>query len=267
VIPTPAIIGADAAWRFSDVGLACRGRLPRAARPRLLARLRGRLGQHLHGRIAAADHAVLFPAHGRVPPPFVLRIDGPATAPVLVVRLFGRAGSFGGAFAEALEAAAGDGLIVPGGPAPLTSDARAAIVPGSRIPVRRAPETVNLRFLTPLCLDFSAGFALPSLLGGMVRRLGRLAAWQNRAEVPALPDISDVMARATLRPHTWMRIAHRQGGRRVPMEGYDGEVCLQGRLSGVMPLLDLAELCHAGRHAAFGMGRFDMVISGEQQCI
>ncbi len=249
-------------WRCLDVSLTCRGRVPPRAHPRLLARLRGRLGQCLAGRIPPDWFAALFPEQGNTPPPFVLRLDGTATAPVLVVRLLGRAATLAEPVAEALVAALRDGLIVPGGLGPLLPAGPPPVACRPTLHCPDAPDALTLRFLTPVCLEPEAGFSAESFLAAAARRVRAMAAWQDAAMAPPEPPPYQVSGTVTLTPTVWMRMAHRQAGRRVPMAGYEGAVSLVGALSGLMPLLALAELCHVGRHAAFGMGRFEMVGSG-----
>ncbi|KAA5603777.1 CRISPR system precrRNA processing endoribonuclease RAMP protein Cas6 [Roseospira marina] len=249
---------------WHDVSRACEGHTPPATHPVLLGRLRGLLGQDLADRLSRQDHAALFPASGQAPSPLVPRIDGPAHGPTLTIRLIGTASRWADPVAAALAAVTEEGLIVPGGRRPLLGrgpilwqhdaapEATAAPGPGPRVVLE-----------TPLCL--AEGATLDgTALGRAVRgRWRRLAPWldPDLIALPALSPPEDADWRrlrpvGPVRRITWTRIAHRQGERPVPMHGWIGAFGMNlDDADRLLPWLRLAQALHAGRHAAFGLGR------------
>ncbi len=246
------------AWDFCDISVPCLGVAVTQVRPTLLSRLRGRLGQQLFGQIPADRYAEMFPERGQRPPPFVVRIDGPPAAPMLIVRLFGRAAELCGVVGEALEAVTGQGLIVPGRMTPLIAVGEVSIVHHSHVPIRNDVNEIVLRFVTPTCLGHDQ-FVPNSFLYHVATRIDRLALWQDGQPPLSQPDQIDFLTNSTMERRSWTRIAHRQDGRQVPMEGYVGEMRLKGELATIMPFLSLCEVCHVGRHTTFGMGRSEIV--------
>lgn len=247
-----------ATWHFRDVRMHCHGRVSRIAQPRLLVRLRGRLGQCLHGHIPDVWFERLFPAGGDQPPPFVLRIDG-YHGPVLTVRLFGQAAVLADAVAEALHTVGREGLIVAGSVQPLLAAGPAMSVAGQTILPTFGADVARIRLATPLCLPMPQPFSAELLLQAIVRRITKLASWLEEISIPTTPARGTLTAIAMLQPCSWIRIAHRQHSRLVPMAGWRGEVQVSGQLDELAHLLAVAESCHIGRHASFGMGRLEIV--------
>lgn len=249
---------------WHDVARTCAGHAPPAAHPVLLGRLRGLLGRHMADRLSLDAHAALFPATGSTPSPLVPRIDGPAHRPTLTIRLIGTACRWAEPVAAALAAVTDDGLIVPGGRRPLLGcgpilwrhdtgpEPTAAPEPGPRVVLE-----------TPLCPAEGAPLDGVTLGRAVLGRWRGLAPWLDAEGIvpPGVAPPTDADWRR-LRPVgparriTWTRIAHRQGARRVPMHGWIGAFGMDpADADRLLPWLRLAQALHAGRHAAFGLGR------------
>jgi len=135
---------------------------------------------------------------------------------------------------------------------------------GSGLPA----ESVTLRFHTPLRLQQN-GRALPpdkldarTLLMALARRASLLSEFHG--DGPLLDDFAPLAAAcADLRDdkrlawRDWTRYSSRQR-QKMALGGAVGEWTIRGPLAPFMPFLRLGEWLHAGKEAAFGLGRYTL---------
>lgn len=213
-----------------------------------------------------------------IPKPWVLGHDVAPTGDTVAIRLtlFGSATGVLQTASDALVAALRGGLTHGGdaaGRVPLevldrviTFGSEAAH--GAEALSAAAPQAVSLAFSSPVVLrrDGHAGLDVVSLLTGLGNRISGLARWMGvavhadwralRADAEAL-----TVTEAEMQPVRWRRRSNRQG-REIPMHGFVGHLSLSGPLDSLMPLLVLGTETHCGSHAALGLGRYALEVSG-----
>lgn len=198
------------------------------------------------------------------PKPYVVAVDpGPAGAAIFRLTLFGFATEWLEAAAEAWTLALRGGVGMPDG-------LQAALEPLDRrigvhesLPLPPPPPAVVLRFVTPLCLR-RGGVAhgdLKSLFSSLSSRVDGMARWLDSDLVADWRGLKDLAAglhidATHLTATRWRRWSGRQGDAPIPMEGLIGPAVVAGDLAPFWPLLLAGETCHAGSHAAQGLGRY-----------
>lgn len=107
------------------------------------------------------------------------------------------------------------------------------------------------------------------LIRNLLRRCSNLVYFHGRSELD-LPfrDLVEAahavhIVRNDARWITWERYSRRQG-RRVHMGGILGSVAYRGEIAPFWPLLRLGAITHAGKHTAFGLGKFDAQLTPGQ---
>lgn len=150
------------------------------------------------------------------------------------------------------------------------------------------PATAVLRFDTPLVLEREGAVRLDggALVRSVIRRVAGLAAWMDLAVAgaegaanggatadagpapaagPALSALADAVEAdfGDQRADGWTRWSRAQDNRPISMTGVVGPVRLRGPLGPLPPWLHLGQRCHAGRRAAFGLGRYTLEDVGE----
>ena len=273
-------------WFHQTIAVRLPGLAAAAGDPALPGRIRGALGHQLMRTASDAALAgtpcpwdppcayeVLFREQGQLtgglglPRPMV--VSAVPLRDDLVVRLsvFGFACDWSDSAGEALVAALrhGDPLRRPAPPAIRSRDLRTvetlAVPPDRRF--------ATLTFVSPLCIrDGDPGrFAGPAaLIASLGNRVGAMARWQDcavDADWRALVDRAATLGcdASALRPVDWVRSSARQGGRAIPMRGLVGPLVLEGALGDLAALLALGATCHAGSHAALGLGAYTLTLA------
>ncbi|MEQ8585025.1 MAG: hypothetical protein RLO01_13465 [Thalassobaculaceae bacterium] len=196
------------------------------------------------------------------PKPFVIQLESDGPNLLVCLTLFGFANDWRAAAVEAMTAALREGVKIPGRmetlePVGIAMEAHAGLC----LP----PETgaAHLMFRTPVQLRSGTALhgslaALVSSLGNRVSGLGRWqgvlvsADWRGIKQAAAGLDIEVRAAQ----PAVWRRKARRGGDHALP--GLLLSLRISGDLTPVLPLLVIGQTCHAGSHAALGMGRYDL---------
>lgn len=275
------LVALAAEWFRAVIVVRCRASHGLAADVRLLNRVRGALGTALTETASAEALAkqpcpwlppcaldVLYRTQGHITPgleipkPYVLQADEDGTDIVLALTLFGFASDWAEAVAEALVRGLRRGLDLAVTGRELTSS-EAVVVPVTA-------GGALLLFETPLHLrrtedpDPDAPPDFPALVSSLANRVSGLARWQDAAldlDAGALKSLARSLRVRweVARPEEWDRYSHLQA-RSVPMEGTVASALVEGGLEALLPLLALGETCHAGSHAAFGLGRYRLAL-------
>lgn len=130
-------------------------------------------------------------------------------------------------------------------------------------------QKITLQFITPLRLQEN-GKALPpnrltpkALLMSLVRRVHLLADFHFGQ--PLTADFAELAKHAAgitdnrqLRWQDWTRYSARQG-QTMTLGGVVGRWSLTGELTPFLPYVQLGEMIHAGKEAAFGLGQYRLV--------
>lgn len=199
--------------------------------------------------------------------PYVLAVspDGDGRGLTVRLSLFGAAGEYALAAAEALVIALGEGTFhLAEAPERLeVTDREVGELEGPDL--SQASLAARLGFITPLCQrrGNEVGLEAPSLLTGLANRLSSLARWHGLelvADWRQIKEIAQGLQWDFQGPGrvTWRRKSQRQDGREIPMAGLLGDLYLRGDLLSLAPLLALGERCHAGGHTSLGLGRYEL---------
>jgi hypothetical protein len=172
-----------------------------------------------------------------------------------------------------------DALDAHGEGCGIALDGPAAVMRPTASPAVRAGELlragdqeasrVRLRFLAATLLrEGGSGVDTPRF-GVVMRRLrARLGALATLFGDGAFADDPKALAKAAegiamnAADTEWARETRRSSrtGQRHWLEGFTGEASYEGALGSFMPLLRLGELLHVGKHASFGLGRFEVAV-------
>lgn len=138
------------------------------------------------------------------------------------------------------------------------------------LPGDDAPRRLGLTLATPCRLTQAGEVAQPHTLKArtwllsLIRRLNLLSA--AHGDAPLGLDVDDLTRRAaeseiTYRNLRWRRLPRWSSAQRreMPFDGLVGELVIEGPLSPFVPLVDFAAPLHVGKHANFGLGRFQHV--------
>lgn len=291
----PAALAAR--WFHQHIDVAIAGAASLAADLALPVRVRGAWGQELMRAAspeALADRPcpwdppcaldALFREQGRLTPrlalprPYVFSVCTSESKTELNIRLslFGFATDWTDAAAEALTAAlrGGDPLRI-GRTSSNPGDVRLPPIHRSIRTVESCPipadsGLVVLNFRTPLALRSGGDTYRPTarpLVTSLGNRLSGLARWLDcrlETDWPALAAHAETLVcnAEAMTEAVWQRRSGRQDGRLIPVHGWCGRLILQGDLAPVLPLLVLGATCHAGSHAAHGLGAYELEIPG-----
>lgn len=261
---------------FTEVIVTCTGGGGLIAMPTTIGKIRGAFGQALfqmgcggedqcrwtspcayHG--VFRSHAELRPGK-TLPCPYVIRTERAGPRLAVSVLLTGRATGFAGEVAGALTAGLRRGLS--GVDEVLDVQGR-EIVPLTGLTDRGITAQATLVFETPVLVRNSdtGGHITPSaVLRSLIHRADGVARWNGiklEADFPALLNATEAIAGAwsDVRPKRWTRGAVRQK-RKVPMEGAEGRMHLQGDLARFSHFITLGEVFHCGSRVPWGLGRY-----------
>lgn len=275
-------------WFRQRVELLVAGHAAAVDDPALTGRLRGAWGRALMAGASAEALAggpcpwdppcaldPLFRDQGAitarlsVPKPYVLSARAYGADLLVALTLFGFACDWVEAAADALVAG-----LRHGAPPPL---GRPAVPLGRRIVTEEAVPVPDadagpavLVFHTPVAFRSGAELTAPNprtLISGLGNRVSGLARWLDtgvEADWRALAEHADTLHAdvSGLRLAAWSRRSARQEGRAIPLGGWHGRMILSGDLDPVLPLLALGATCHAGSHAALGLGAYTLAMAG-----
>lgn len=272
-----------AALRATLLRFEAQFRLPDAAdhigNPALLGRIRGALGAQLRETASLAARAgqpcpwsppcaydQLWRGQGDVrpgfpiPAPYVIEADADGADLIVTLRLFGRAGDLLGEVADAVLRGLRLGLSGIGPLEPTDRDLR--IVEGCT-PIL-ASHDIELTFLTPLLLraENAAHIDPTAFLRSLILRCCGIGWW---CDLDLTPDIDGLLAATDLiqgmwqsvETTAWTRTSSPQR-RRIPMEGWLGELHLSGSILPLADVLALGSVTHAGSRTAWGLGRYQI---------
>ena len=285
-----ALADLPAQWFHNIVEVRCRGGRSLTGDPKFAGAVRGAWGAQLKAAAsleAIAGEAcrwqppcsldVFFRTQGRITPaleipkPYVLALRADGADLLVRLTVFGFATDWTEAAAEAL-----------------VRGCREVFFRGRRLEVvdRRywsedgiaaddVPAALVLAFETPLeiRLKDAAGradgdvFDLGTLVATLGNRISGLARWQDAAVDGDFRALKEQAAALRVQgldhpPARWRRFSRRQG-QWIPMAGRRLVVLIEGRLTELMPLLVIGEICHAGSHASLGLGRYALLVPHE----
>jgi hypothetical protein len=131
-----------------------------------------------------------------------------------------------------------------------------------------APERLTLRFTTPTRIRkggrLRERLSFRQLAFPMLRRALEIAHFHVPGAAvdwhfqPLLRQADDIrVARSDLRWQELSRYSNRQKAHH-PLDGFVGELDLEGPLAPFLPLLRTAEIVHVGKGATFGLGRLEV---------
>lgn len=139
-------------------------------------------------------------------------------------------------------------------------------VVAERLPTHR----IALDFVTPLRIAEKGKFVdqitVESLFRALLRRVYDLSAqWCGEQPEGDLRGLLEHCVRqidchtVSLRRVVWNRLANREN-KRVPFDGLQGRIVLEGDLTEARALLLAGEYLHIGKQTVFGMGRYRLDI-------
>jgi len=283
------------AWDISTIELALLSESHEAARirapdPLFIDRLRGAVGNVLLR--AASPQArrrqpcpwdppcTLDVFFGRrkltagldLPKPFVMGVEADGDDPSvwhLTVTIFGTAGDWAPALADALSQSLTEGIHPPrdrrGPPDRFTVMDRTLIANPPALAPSAAPADALLTFATPLVQDRQGAPLLDvgALLTGLGNRISGLARWMDlqldadwsslREEARSRPWHADAMTPITLERGSGF-------SKTGVLKGFSGSLLIRELGDDLLTLLTLGTTCHAGARAALGFGRYSLLI-------
>lgn len=198
------------------------------------------------------------PAGDGLPKPYVLRSEPDGADLRVTLRLFGIAGDWSFAAAEALTMGLRD--ILPWGRLSLSRPeiANRSVTTGQIVP-EPAPRAVRLHLVSPMDISGRDPAREPwTILSRMIRRVDGVARWSGVGLDSDTSRAVSLMCRELQYGIGGLRLGRHHSANRHAQKRTDpvltGALDVAGDLAPLWPLLQAAERCHIGRHAVEGLG-------------
>ncbi len=207
-----------------------------------------------------------------LPKPFVMGVEADPDDPSLwhlTVTVFGMASDWAPALADAISRALDDGIHPPRGrrgpPDRFTVLDRKFVDKPESLAPPSGPADALLTFATPLIQDRQGAPLLDAgaLLTGLGNRISGLARWMDLKVDADWATLREEAHTRLWEAHAMAPVSLDRGSGRTSkglLRGFTGSMLIRDLGPDLLNLLVLGTTCHAGAHAALGLGRYQLLI-------